>query len=173
MSLNLLMLLAGGLLDPHGGTVFWVLITFLLLLFILYKMAWKPILDGLEGREKQIEAALKKAEDSNKEAAEIMAKFDGIIADANHKADAIVKNSRETAEKLRVELTEKAQVEAEKMIETAKKEIEQDRATMMQEMKSEIVSIIMQVSEKVVDSSLNTEKNKELVHREIEAFSKN
>jgi len=168
-----MLFLEGGLLDPHIGTIVYVIITFLILLFILGKFAWKPILNGLEEREKRIADAIKKAEDSNKEASEIMAKFDQIIADANAKADQSIRSGKEAAERIRHELVEKAKADAAKLIENAKAEIERDRIAMMQEMKSELVNITISVAEKIIDSNLNDEKNKALAIKSIESFSKN
>ena len=162
-----------GLLDPHVGTIVYVIITFLILLFILGKFAWKPILNGLEEREKRIADAIKKAEDSNKEASEIMAKFDQIIADAQAKADQSIRSGKEAAERIRHELVEKAKADAAKLIENAKAEIERDRIAMMQELKSELVNITISVAEKIIDSNLNDEKNKALAIKSIESFSKN
>lgn len=166
-------LLNGGLLDPHVGTIFYVVIIFIILLVILGKFAWKPILNGLEEREKRIEESIRKAEESNKEAAQVMAKFDQIISDANLKADQIIKASKEAAEKVKVEMLEKSKAEAEKILENAKAEIERDRRTMMQHMKAELVDITIQVAEKLIDSNLNDEKNKSLAAKSIESISKN
>ena len=73
-----------GLITPDYGLLVWMLISFGLVLFVLKKFAWKPILNGLEEREKRIADAIKKAEDSNKQASEIMAKFDSKVFLVQH-----------------------------------------------------------------------------------------
>lgn len=168
-----LFLLEGGLLDPHTGTIFWVLVTFLIVSGLLYKLAWKPITTALEERERRIDMAIRKAEESKEEAAKIMARFDQILTEANEKADAIIKDARQASEKIRHDGLVKTKEETEKLIEAARAEIERDRFAMVTNLKAEMVGIIIQIAEKVIDSNLTDEKNKTLITKEIDLLSKN
>lgn len=171
MNIPALILLEGGLLDPHVGTIFWVFITFLLLVFILQRYAWKPILHALEERQSRIEESFKKAEESNKEAARIMAQFDQIVAEASEKADVIVRSARDSAEKIKAETLHKTKEEADKLIATAKAEIDQQRNSMVLELRQEMVGIIISVAGKVIETNLNDEKNRTLVNNAIQNLS--
>ncbi|MCK6602355.1 MAG: F0F1 ATP synthase subunit B [Bacteroidetes bacterium] len=173
MSLFAFFLLSGGLLDPHTGTIFWVFVTFVLLVFILQKFAWKPIITALEERQSRIEDSFKKAEESNKEAARIMAKFDQIVAEATEKADIIVRSARDTSEKIKADTLHKTKEEADKLIENAKAEIERERAAMVTELRQEMVGIILAVSEKVIEANLDTDKNRTLINQSLDHLSKN
>lgn len=166
-------LLEGGLLDPHTGTIFWVLVTFLIVSGLLYKLAWKPITTALEERERRIDMAIRKAEESKEEAAKVMARFDQILTEANEKADAIIKDARQAAEKIRHDSMAKTKEETEKLIASAKAEIERDRYAMVTNLKAEMVGIIIQIAEKVIDSNLTDDKNKSLITKEIDSLSKN
>lgn len=171
MNIPAFFLLEGGLLDPHIGTIFWVFVTFLLLVFILQRFAWKPIIRALEERQAKIEDSFKKAEESNREAARIMAQFDQIVAEATEKADVIVKSARDSAEKIKAETLHRTKMEADKLIESAKAEIDQQRNSMVLELRQEMVGIIISVAGKVIETNLNDEKNRTLVNNAIQNLS--
>ena len=95
----------GGLLDVSPGLIFWTVITFLILLFILKKMAWKPILSSLDERENKIKESLEKAEFARTEAEKLIAENKSNLAKAEEDAQKIIAQGREYAEKLKISIT--------------------------------------------------------------------
>jgi len=114
----------GGPLDVNPGLILWTVVTFLILLFILSKFAWKPILSSLHERESQIKESLEKAETARLEAEKLIAANKANIFKAEEEAQKIVEQSREYAEKLKTQILEESKLNAKKMIADASVEIE-------------------------------------------------
>jgi len=160
------------LVKPDFGLFFWMLISFVFLLFILKKYAWKPILGSIKEREESIAKALKAAEDAKKEVAEIKSEHDKVLKEALLERDKILKEARETKNKIIEEAKLQAKDEASKILQSAKEEIEHEKQTMFSEMKNIVVDVSVSIAEKVIGKQLE-DKNKqeqfieELFDREI------
>ncbi len=162
----------GGLLDVNPGLIFWTIITFLILLFILKKTAWKPILQALKEREDNIRASLEKAEQARKEAEEILEKNRKNLSEAEEQVKKIIEEGREYASKLRNEIISRANVEAQKMLENAKQEIENKKQEALIELKGIVADLSIQAAEKILEETLDKEKHKKLVEKLIQNLPK-
>ena len=109
------------------GLFFWMLILFVLLVFLLKKFAWKPILDAVNEREEGIRNALLSAEEAKKEMQNLKADNEKLLAEARAERDAMLREARELKEKMISDAREEAQVQGAKMIEQAKASIESEK----------------------------------------------
>lgn len=162
----------GGLLDVNPGLIFWTIITFLILLFILKKTAWQPILQALKERENNIRASLEKAEQARKEAEEILEKNKKNLAEAEEQVKKIINEGREYANKLRAEIVSRANTEAQKILESAKQEIETKKQEALSELKEIVADLSIQAAEKILEETLDKEKHKKLVEKLIQNLPK-
>ena len=126
-----IILLAGSLLSPNPGLIFWTAITFVIVLLILKKIAWGPILNALEEREKGIQSSIDRAFQAKDESEAILRKNKELLAKADAESDRIIREGKDFAEKLRADIAEKTQAEAQKMIASAKDESSRKNAVLL------------------------------------------
>ncbi|MCX8056265.1 MAG: F0F1 ATP synthase subunit B [Ignavibacteria bacterium] len=162
----------GGLLDVNPGLIFWTIVTFIILLIILKKTAWQPILTALKEREESIRSALEKAERARKEADEIFEKNQKSLAEAEEQVRKIINEGKEYANKLRNEIISRANEEAQKMIDNAKQEIETKKQEALLELKEIVADLSIQAAEKILEESLDREKHKKLIEKLIQNLPK-
>lgn len=158
-----IILLEGGLLSPNPGLIFWTAISFLIVLLILKKFAWGPIVSMLEEREKGIQSAIDRAHSAKDEAESILKKNRELLAKADSEADRIIREGKAYADKVRSELTEKAQQESQKMIAAAKDEIEQEKRRALDVLRNEVADMAVKGAEKIIRTALDAEKQKVVV----------
>jgi F-type H+-transporting ATPase subunit b len=149
------------LVQPGFGLVFWTAITFLILLFILRKFAWKPILGAVSDREEGIKDALASAEKARKEMENLQADNERILQEARAEREAMLKDAREMKNKLIADAKDEAQAQASKMIEQAQEAIESEKKAAMAELKSHVAGLSLNIAEKVVRDELSN-KDKQL-----------
>lgn len=149
------------LITPEFGLVFWTLITFLILLFILRKFAWKPILGAVSDREEGIKNALASAEKARKEMENLQADNERILREARAEREAMLKEAREIREQTIAKAETEAQEKASKIIEKAQAAIESEKKAAMAELKSHVASLSIEIAEKVVKDELSN-KDKQL-----------
>ena len=166
-----IILLEGGLLNPNPGLIFWTALTFLIVLLILRKIAWGPIVSMLEERSKGIQSAIDRAHSAKDEAESILKKNRELLAKADAEAEKIIREGREFADKVRSELTEKAQVESQKMIAAAKDEIEQEKRRALDVLRNEVADMAVKGAEKILRATLDAEKQKAVVNDMIREMS--
>ncbi|MBN1928702.1 MAG: F0F1 ATP synthase subunit B [Chlorobiaceae bacterium] len=159
-----IILLSGGLLNPNPGLIFWTAVTFVIVLVILKKIAWGPIVSMLEEREKGIQSAIDRAHTAKEEAESILKKNREMLAKADAEADRIIREGKEYADKVRTELTEKAQAESQKMIAAAKEEIEQEKRRALDVLRNEVADMAVKGAEKIIRTSLDAERQKAVVN---------
>ena len=153
----------GGLLDIDPGLIIWTLITFGLLLVLLGRFAWKPIIKALQEREEKIKSSLEEAEKARRDAEGLIAKNNEVLAQAEREAQEIARKAKETADKLKSEITEQAKTEAAKLIASAKKEIDNEKNTALAFLKGEVAGMAVQAAGKIIAVNLDAEKHKKLV----------
>lgn len=149
------------LITPEFGLVFWTLITFLVLLFILRKFAWKPILGAVSDREEGIKNALASAENARKEMENLQADNERILQEARSEREAMLKDAREIREQTIAKAETEAQEKASKIIEKAQAAIESEKKAAMAELKSHVAGLSIDIAEKVVRGELSN-KDKQL-----------
>ena len=152
------------LLTPGTGLIVWQAIIFLLLFFLLAKLAWKPIVQSLRIREESIQDALDSAEKAKEEMAKLKADNEKLLNEAREERDQILKDARTVAAKLRAEAEEDANAKTSKMIEDAKQAIETEKKAAIAELKSQVANLSIDIAEKVVREELsNKDKQIKLV----------
>lgn len=149
------------LITPELGLVFWTLVTFLILLFILRKFAWKPILGAVTDREEGIIDALASAEKARKEMENLYADNERILQEARAERELMLKDARDMKNKIVTDAKEEAQVQANKMIEQAQAAIQSEKKAAMAELKSHVAGLSIEIAEKVVRNELSN-KDKQL-----------
>ena len=152
------------LVTPEFGLIFWTSITFLVLLFILKKFAWKPILGAVSEREKGIKDALASAVEARKEMENLQADNERILKEARVEREAMLKDARELKNKMIDDAKKDAKIEANKLITQAQAAIEAEKKAAIADLKSQVAQISISIAEKVVREELsNTEKQEKLV----------
>lgn len=164
---------SGGLLSISGGLAFWTTLTFILLLLLLSKFAWKPILNALKQREDAIKDSLEQAEKAKDEAKKILAENQSSLAKAEDESKKIIEQSRVFADNLKEQLIKESKLQAQKIIEDATSEIERKKSAAFDELKNQIAEIAVNAAEKILRENLDQEKNKKLVDKYINEISKN
>ena len=152
------------LVTPEIGLIFWSALSFLVLLFILRKFAWKPILNSVNERESSIKNALAEAEKARLEMENLQADNERILKEARAERETMLKEARELKNKIVADAKEEAQAQAGKMIEQAQTAIESEKKAAMAELKSHVAGLAVEIAEKVVREELsNKDKQLELV----------
>ena len=140
--------------DFSFGLFFWQSLIFLLLIFLLRKFAWKPILDAVNEREDGIKNALLSAENAKRDMQNLKSDNEKLLAEARVERDVILKEAREIKDKIISEAKDDAQVQAGKMIEQAKAAINSEKNAAMAELKNQVSSLSIEIAEKVLKSEL-------------------
>ena len=156
------------LMTPHVGTIFWTAVTFLILAFVLYKIAWNPILTMLDEREKRIKESLAAAERAKAEVEQLEQEHKKVIEEARQQAHEIIAASRHQGEQLRDDIIRKAQAESDKMVQRAKTEIEASRDSVLAEMRDLAVELSMAATKKLVGNSLTKEDHQRFINDSIQ-----
>lgn len=161
------------LLSVNAGLAFWTTLTFLILLIILGKFAWKPILTALKQRENAIKDSLEQAEKAKDEAKKILEENQSSLAKAEEESKKIIEQSRQYAESLKEQLLKDSKVQAQKIIDEASAEIDRKKNAAYNELKNQISEISVNAAEKILKQNLNTESNRKIVDRYISEISEN
>ena len=163
----------GSLVDVNPGLVVWTVITFLILLFVLKKIAWKPILSALNEREGAIKESLEKAEKAKEEAQKILQENQSSLLKAEEESRKIIEQSRVYADKLKEQMIKESKEQAKKIIDDASAEIEQKKTDAFNELKTKVAEIAIQTAEKILSENLDKDSNKKLVDRYIDDITRN
>jgi F-type H+-transporting ATPase subunit b len=169
------MLLSSSLASPAIGTVFWTTLIFLLLLFLLQKFAWGPIMKAVRSREDTIRNSLDSAEKAREEMKVLQADNEIILRKAREERDKIIRDARTATERMLTEAKEKSQSEADAMVKRAMELIEREKNSAITEVKREVAGLAIEVASKVVSETLkNDVEQQKLIGRylkEIETSS--
>ncbi len=150
-----------GLLTPDLGYFVWALIIFLVLLLVLRKFAWKPIIKSLNEREQNIEGAIAQAEKVKAEMAQLQNENEALLAKAREERSQLLKEAREAKDKIINEAKDQAKVEAGKIIADAQLAINAQKMAAITEVKNEVGKLVIDVSEKVLKHELSSQEKQE------------
>ena len=164
---------SGSLLDVNPGLIIWTILTFLILLIILKKVAWKPILTALDNREKEIEDSLNRAEQAKKDAQKILEENQATLSKAEEESKKIIDQSREYADKLKEQMLKESKDQQQKIIEDASAEIERKKNAAFEELKNQIAEISVNAAEKIMKENIDANKNKQIVNKYLSEINKN
>jgi F-type H+-transporting ATPase subunit b len=160
------------LVQPDPGLYIWTIATFLILLWLLAKFAWRPLLAALEQRQETIRKSLDDAQQAKQDLERLNAESRKILAEARVQAEHILSQTRTDASRLRDELKEKAQSEAAGVIRNAERQIEMETQRALQQIRNEAVDISVAIASKVLERNVTKEDNERLIEetfKQIEA----
>ena len=150
-----------GLITPDYGLLFWMLLSFTILVVLLKKFAWKQILNSIKNREEEVASALREAEDARNEIAQLQERQAQITAKAQAERDSIMAQANKNKERILEEANAKALQESNKMIEQARETIRREKEAAQQEIKAYASSIVLQATERILRAELKDKKKQE------------
>jgi F-type H+-transporting ATPase subunit b len=143
-----------GLLNPSPGLLFWQIVVFGILVFALWKFAWKGIIAGLKEREGEIESALRLAEETRAEMAKLKADNEKLVAQARAERDAILREAKDAANNVIAEAKNTAIAEGNRIMSDARETIQQERVAVIAQMRKDVATLSIEIAEKVLRKEL-------------------
>ena len=163
-----------GLLSVSIGTVAWATISFIIVLLLLKKLAWGPIVQSLKEREEGIANALREADRAREEMARLQAGNEALLRQAREERDVILREAKAIGEKMRADAQQRAQADADRMLTSARQEIDNHKKAAITELKNQVATLSIDIAEKLVREKLSeSESQKALNHSLASEFSKN
>ena len=147
--------------QPAIGLIFWTLISFIILLVILGKFAWKPILGAVTERERSIEEALQKAEAAKEEMARLTGENEELLKQARIERDLILREAKHVKDQIISEAKDAAQKEGARMIEKARLEIDNQTAIAMAGVKEQVATLSIEIAEKILRKQFEDQRKQE------------
>lgn len=170
--MNLLILASGGITDVKPGLIFWTLVTFIIVAFVLRRVAWGPILAAVDEREKQITQSIESAKRERAEAEKLLAEQKTAIADARREAADQLRKNQSDMEKFREEMMARSRKEAEDLKADARKSIEEERNKASAELKAEAAALAIRITEKLLNEKLDDAKHKAMAEQFVADLQK-
>lgn len=155
------------LVQPDPGLFIWTIVTFLVLLALLAKFAWRPLLEALDKRQESIRKSLDDAQRARQELEQIHLESKRILGTARTEAEAIVVATRADAERLREELKQKARAEATNLVKSAERQIQMETARALQQIRQEAVDLSVAIASKLIRKNITKEDNERLIDETI------
>jgi F-type H+-transporting ATPase subunit b len=156
------------------GMFFWQTLLFLVLLFLLKKFAWKPILNSVDERENNIQEALDMAEKTKAEMKKLQAQNENILKEARIERDEMIKEAKEVSTQMVNDAKSKAKEEAEKIMTSTQQRIVAEKNAALAELKTQVATIAIEIAEKVIREELSDEvKQKNVASKLAEDISLN
>jgi F-type H+-transporting ATPase subunit b len=155
------------LLTPEFGLIIWTLLAFLVVLFILKKFAWKPILNSLKERETHIADSLSTAEKVRAEMAQLKSENEALLAKAREERAQLLKEARDTKDRIISEAKEQAKVEANKIVVDAQAAIQQQKMAALTDVKNQVGTLVIEVAEKILRRELGNKSDQETYIRQL------
>jgi F-type H+-transporting ATPase subunit b len=152
---------------PDIGLVFWNTIAFLVLLIVLGKFAWKPMLKAIAERESGIEEALLRADKMKAEIAAMQNENEALLAKAREERAGMIKDAKETADKMVSEAKDKAKQEYDRIISDAQLAITQQKNAALTDVKNQVGSLVVEVAEKILRKELSNKAEQESYIKQI------
>ena len=152
------------LVKPSIGLIFWMFISFSIILFLLKKFAWGPILGMIKEREESIENALASAEKAKEEMKLLQSNNERILAEARAERDAMLKDARDVREKMIADAKGAASHESARLLQSARENIQNEKMAAITELKNQVAVLSIEIAEKILKSELSSdEKQKSLI----------
>jgi len=162
------------LVTPGLGLLFWMLLSFILVLYLLKKFAWKPILKALHDREENIQKALDSAELAREEMKQLKADNEMIMQEAREERDLLLQDARDAKDKMIAEAKEQAQQETQKIVKAARMKIRNEKAAAIEDIKNQVASLSIEMTEKILKKKLADHKEqKELIRKLLDEVQLN
>ena len=162
------------LVQPDPGLYIWTILTFLILVGLLAKFAWRPLLQALDTRQESIRKSLDDARQAKQDLERLHQESAQIIRQARVEADGIITRSRADAERLREEMKQKARAEADTIVKSAERQIQLETTRALQQIRTEAVDLSVMIASKIIQRNLSKEDKERLIDealRQVQARS--
>lgn len=157
---------------PRPGSMLWTIISFLILLFILRKWAWNPIINALEKREQTIKSDLDGAREEREKAETLRQEYEDNLAAARKDANQIVQEARRAAEEVKDSTIREAKESARNTIDKAKQEIEAEKIRVSQELKKEVAALTTETVKNILRHGLTPEDQERIIASGLKELGK-
>jgi F-type H+-transporting ATPase subunit b len=162
------------LLTPDPGLLFWTFITFSLLVFVLGKFAWKPILHAIKVREESIEYSLKEADKARRDVQNLELTKRQMMDEARSGRDTLLKEAREIRNTIIEEARQAAKKEADKLVASARQQIESEKVAAVEDLKRQVAILSVDIASKLLGKELeSSDKQRELINQYLNEVSFN
>lgn len=164
------------LLNPDKGLIIWTIVSFLALVLLLSKVAWKPLLAALKAREDGIRKAIDDAAQAKQAADQLKIQYEQELAKAQDKAAGMMSQAREEGQKLREQMLKDTEAETRRLTEQTKRQLEEEKSKLSRELRQEVAGLSVRVAEKLLQHSVNAKEQEHLVAqfmKDIEKESQN
>ncbi|MDY7091843.1 MAG: F0F1 ATP synthase subunit B [Acidobacteriota bacterium] len=161
-----------GLFSGNIGNAIWTLVIFVLLLWVLGKYAWGPILSGLQSREDYIRDSLEQARQQREAAEQRLADYEAKLAAARAETEELLAEARRDAEALRLREEERAKAEADKLLERARREIAIAQETAVKDLYAHATELSTQVASNILEREINPQDHERLIADSISAIGR-
>jgi F-type H+-transporting ATPase subunit b len=155
---------------PNTSLIFWEIITFLILLFLLYRYVYPPIRDQIQHRQSEIEQAIDEAQKTRSEARELLAEYRRQIEEARGEARQILDEARKQGEAARERARREAREEGDRIIQRAREEIGRERDAAMRELRGEVADMVIVATERVIGHELDREEHERLISEALDSL---
>ena len=162
------MLLAAGLTDVNFALSFWTFVTFALLIIVLGKFAWGPILSMIETREKTIADAIESAKKERAAAEQAAAEMRAALDKAREESAQLIRKNQQEVAAAKAELMEAAKKESESLLQAARKTIDEEKRQAIAELRAQAVDIAIEAAGRLVQMNMDENKQKQLVEEYLE-----
>jgi F-type H+-transporting ATPase subunit b len=153
----------GALTDINKGLFLWTVVLFFLFAVVLKKLGWKPLLDFVEERERNIKLAVEGAQKASAEAQALLIEQKQVLQEAGRQREDIVKRAVQDAEELRAQLMAEARAEVERLLQRAREQIQREKKLALEEIRSQVAELAVGAAAKIVSSSLTPDAQRKLV----------
>jgi F-type H+-transporting ATPase subunit b len=159
--------------EINPGLSIWTTVVFIVLVLVLRKFAWRPILQVLEEREEKIRSSLEQAERARAEAAELLKQNERNMARAEEEYQRIIGEAKTLGEKMRDEIVARAHQQAQRDLQHAREEIERETEAAKQRLRVEVADLAIKAAEKILDETLDATRHRVLVQNFLNELPKN
>jgi F-type H+-transporting ATPase subunit b len=157
---------------PNTSLIFWEIITFAILLFLLYRYVYPPIKDQIQRRQSEIELAIDEAQKTRSEARELLAEYRRQIDEARGEARQILDEARKQGEAARERAKREAREEGDRIIQRAREEIDREREEAVRQVRQEVAGMVIQTSERVLGRSLEHDDHERLISEALDSLER-
>jgi F-type H+-transporting ATPase subunit b len=155
------------LVNPGIGLLFWMLVSFSLVMYILAKFAWGPIMKGIHQRENTIEKALEAANEARKEMLQLKAGNEQLLRDAKDERDALMRDARKMKDAIMEEARANGAEESARIVETARENIQFEKMAAINDLKNQVASISIDIAEKLLGKELENKAQQQLLTEKL------
>ena len=160
------------LVQPDPGLFIWTIITFLVLLGLLAKFAWGPLLAALDSRQEAIRKSLDDAQRARQELEQVQQESARIVAQARVEAEDVISRSRSDAERLREDIKQKAKAEADGIVKNAERQIQLETTRAIRQIRNEAIDLSVMIASKILQRNISKEDNQRLIDEALQQIEK-